>query len=1078
MRIIRPWKLAIARSVLFLLGFALPIPAAAEAPGLGAATAIRPFLDGALPPRAPLAPSGARWRVVDAFPDLPITNALVIAHNPSDDRLYVGSQAGALVSFENEASVTRAELFMDLTDRVAVPNEGGLLGLAFHPQFGKAGSPHERSFYAYYTAKCPLNAERNGVDLSSCTHTYPTRGALGFYGLWLRLSRFEARWDESARVWRGDAASESPLLNTQLYHYGHRGGGLLFGADGRLYLAIGDQVRMWNAQDITRALEGGILRIDVDVMENDDGSFDCAAGSHSPRRRYQDVTPEPGEVSGRLYCIPDDNPWLDENGGVFEEYFTIGHRNPYRLTVDSMTGRLWSGEAGHINREEINVIEKGANYGWPFREGFKAGPEAQPVEIVGTVTDPAIDFARSEASALIGGYVYRGTRFPELAGRFIAGDHVTRNLWAITLDETTGTATKQRLTGFDPGLLASFGQDRHGELLMSSIADGVPLQRLERIGAPVPDPPSRLSALGAFRDLETLEPHPAALPYEVVPAWSDGAVARRWIFLPSEGAHDQPEEQIVSTDAHDWQFPIGTVVMQHLELPIDEEDPTRVARLETRFLIHGDDERWYGLSYRWREDGSDAELLSGPATRDLEVRLTGDTRPRTWSFPSRDQCQVCHTSAAGGVLGLRAHQLNRDLRYPGTGRTDNQLHTWSALGVLEPPLDPGASLAAARIDDVTASLELRARSWLDVNCAGCHQPEMGLASSFDARLSTPLPEQGLVWGEALDDLGTADAYLIHPGVPDSSIVLRRIAAAGPEAMPRLARAHTDRRGQALLSAWIRRIPRAIPRHGVAYEYHEVRDMTALPDFDALEPFLTGSAPGFDRSARQREDDYAFRFRGVLEVPTDGSWTFTTTSDDGSQLFVDGHLVVDNDGIHGSREQSGAVTLAAGFHDLIVTMFDRNGPDGLAVSWQGPGVPKQAIPAARLFREPPERHKDDPPALENPGPQTNTTGDAVRLQLAGSDPDGTPLYYDAAGLPTGLTLDPDRGEISGTLVAPAATAHAVTISVSDGAHAEAASFEWRVEAPGPPTWLLLGGAALLAGGALWLRRRRPRDAPLI
>jgi mono/diheme cytochrome c family protein len=1070
-RIIQPLKLATFLALL-LLGMPRLDAAAAETPDLDAPQPIGPFLDGALPPRAPLAPGGVQWKVVDAFPDLPVTNALVIAHNPADDRLYVGTQAGTLVSFQNEPSVREFEPFLDLTDRVGVANEGGLLGLVFHPDFGEAGSPNQHSFYTYYTATCPITAERDAVDLSSCTESFPTRGALGFYDLWLRLSRFQARWDETAEIWRGDPASEEPLFSIRLYHYGHRGGGLLFGADGRLYLSIGDQVRRWNAQNITRALEGGVLRIDVNVGEEENGEITCPAGSHLPRRRYQEVSPHPDEVSGKLYCIPDDNPWLDENGAVFEEYFAIGHRNPYRLSVDRITGRLWSGEAGEIDREEINVIEPGANYGWPFREGFKAGPEKRPDGIVGIVTDPVIDFARSEASALIGGTVYRGTRFPELVGRYIAGDHVTRNLWAVTLDETLGTATKERLTRFEPGFLANFGEDRNGELVMASIGEGVPLQRLERIGPSVPHPPSQLSALGAFIDLETLEAHPAALPYDVVPAWADGAVARRWIFLPGDGERDAPHEQIVSNDPHDWQFPVGTVVMQHLELPVDDADPSRVVRLETRFLVHGDDERWYGVSYRWRDDASDADLLTGPEARDLETRLAdGHKQTRTWSYPTRDQCQTCHTPAAGGVLGLRTHQLNRDLRRPGSEPGKNQLDTWSALGMLAPPLASAESPAAAEIDDITASLELRARSWLDVNCAGCHRPESGLANGFDARLSTPLPEQGLVWGEALDDLGTEDAHLIHPGRPDASIVLRRVAAMGPLSMPRLTSAYEDRAAQALLSAWVERIPATAPRTGLAYEYFEVRDMVALPDFDREQPFRSGSSPTFDLSPREREDDYAFRFRASLQVPAEGDWTFSTSSDDGSQLFIDGHLVVDNDGIHRFTEQSGTVALSAGFHDLVVTMFDRNGPDGLAVAWQGPGVPKQPIPAARLFREPPGAHNDEPPTLENPGNQTHSIGDEVHLQLLASDPEGTPLYHEATGLPDGLSLDPGRGTISGTVGSSSDPPHAVTLSVSDGAHVATAQFEWHVRGPGPPAWVLLAGTALMAGAAaFWLRRR--------
>jgi glucose/arabinose dehydrogenase len=158
-----------------------------------------------------------------------------------------------------------------------------------------------------------------------------------------------------------------------------------------------------------------------------------------------------------------------------QEYWTIGHRSPHRITVDRATGRIWSGEPGESLTEEINVIEGGGNYGWPYLEGNTPGPHSPvPPTITGILTPPVIDFARSEAWAIIGGYVYRGTTFPELTGRYIAGDYVTLNVWAIDLDPVTMTATKELITTFHPGGLATFGQDNDGEILMGSVSLDVP----------------------------------------------------------------------------------------------------------------------------------------------------------------------------------------------------------------------------------------------------------------------------------------------------------------------------------------------------------------------------------------------------------------------------------------------------------------------------------------------------------------------------------------------------------------------------------------------------------------------------
>jgi uncharacterized repeat protein (TIGR03806 family) len=1030
-----------------LLGFGAAEPASGQPAGLDAPSPVGAFLDGVFPPRTPLAPGSSPWEVVEAFPDLPLTNVLVIAPNPADERLYVAMRDGVIVSFENDEQVASSEPFMDLRDRIAVVWEGGILGLVFHPDFGTPGSPYERTFYAYYTTHCPLDTERDDIDFGACNTSYPRDVVGGFFNTWLRLSRFQASFDPIAQVWRGDASSEEPMLNLRLYNSGHRGGGLTFGADERLYLTIGDQVRYTTAQDIVDTLEGGSLRFEVNVTDPGDGTWSCPAGSHLPRRRFQDVSPNPDELSGRLYCIPDDNPWLDANGGNYEEYFTIGHRNPFRLSLDPATGFLWLGEVGEIAREEINVLQKGGNYGWPFREGLIDGPLAPPATILGTLTDPVVDFTRSEAVALIGGYVYHGIRFPELVGRFIAGDYVLRNVFAVTLDANSMTATKELLTTFDPGELATFGQDKQGEILMGSIAPGVPLQRLERIGEPVLDPPQLLSEVGAFKSLATLDVHDAAVPYDLVPFWSDGASKSRWIFLPNDGSHDQPGEKIVFSETANWGFPVGTVLMKHFELPLDENDPTATARLETRFLVHGEDAKWYGVTYRWRDDESDAELLPAADTRTLEVQLAGGgTTSQTWSFPSRSQCSTCHTVAAGGALGPRTHQLNRELVYPRTGRADNQLHTWSALGMLDPPLDPAAIpglLASARLDDVTASLEHRARSWLDANCSNCHRPESGNRAGFDARFTTPFLFQGLVWGGVINALGIPDPYLIHPGDPFSSLVFHRAAAVGAEGMPPLAKARADEEALALLAAWIQRIDAGFPRAGVAYEYFEVDNLSFLPDFDALTPVRTGSVAGFDLSIRVRDDNFAVRFHGLVEVPESGAYTFYTRSDDGSQLFIDGALVVDNDGLHPIDERSGTLALSAGFHDIVVTFFERGGGEVLAVDWQGPSLPRQALTAGRLFREVPTVVVNAAPTLADPGRQVSEPGETVALALSASDPDDVDLYYAAAGLPAGLSLEPGTGEVSGTIDAGVSGVHVVTASASDGSDVSVVSFPWVV-----------------------------------
>ncbi|MGH0034638.1 MAG: PQQ-dependent sugar dehydrogenase [Myxococcota bacterium] len=1026
-------------------------PAAGQARGIAAPVPVGAFFDGALPTRTPNSPTSSSWQVVPAFPNLLFDETTVITASPSSNRLYVGSRDGVVYFFDGTDPDTSTKTeFVDLSDRVAVVWDGGFLGMAFHPEFEVPGSPFRNDVYVYYATYCPIDASGNGVDLAACDPSYPTSSTGGFFGTYLRLSRLQVH--DGTDV--ADPASEQVLLNIRLYNGSHRGGGLVFGDDGLLHLTVGDQFRYETAQDMTDTLEGGTLRFAVDVTDIDlgAGTWTCPPDSHMPRRVFDTAD----EVSGRTYCIPDDNPWLDPTGSDFEEYFTIGNRAPHRMTRDILTGRLWSGEIGQSTREEINIIEKGRNYGWPFREGLTTGVRGEPASIVGTLTDPVVDFTRSEANAIIGGYVYRGTMFPELYGIYLAGGYGQRKIWAVTYEEASGTGSKVQIATFSPGSLATFGQDNAGEVYLGGLGAQKPIYRLDRVGEPPPDAPALLSSIGLFDDIVNLVPSSKLIPYDLnVPFWSDGAIKTRWIAVPNDGTHDAPDEQIAFSADSNWDYPVGTVLVKHFELPIDETNPSLTRRLETRLQVKNEDGEFYGLTYKWRADHSDADLLATGLVEDVEVTTPTGTRLQPWVYPSRDQCLFCHSSVAGGALGPRTHQLNGDLLYPETGVVDNQLRALNHIGIFSPALVEAAIptyLAASPVGDVSAPIEDRARAYLDSNCSYCHRPGTGNRAQFDARYTTPLLSANLVYGGVADDLGVPGAAVIFPGDLMKSVAYHRILSLAAIAMPPLAKNVVDQPGADLVGHWITTVDPGFPQGGVRYEYYEQTGMSVLPDFDSLTPVATGTAGSFDISLRQRDSDFAFRFDAKIEITTPGLYTFYTSSDDGSRLYIDGALVVDNDGLHANQEQSGIVDLAAGWYDIRVTMFERGGQEVLTASWEGPGFGKQLIPAGRLFREIPMVGVNDPPTLTSPGPQLSTEGDAIVLALAAVDPDGDPLVYGASGLPPGLAIDPSSGQISGDLGEGIEGDYSVTVGVSDGPAADSASFTWTVTAvPNtPPT----------------------------
>jgi uncharacterized repeat protein (TIGR03806 family) len=313
--------------------------------------------------------------------------------------------------------------------------------------------------------------------------------------------------------------------------------------------------------------------------------------------------------------------------------------------------------------------------------------------------------------------------------------------------------------------------------------------------------PALLSQTGAFADARTLTPANGLLPYDLVLSfWSDGAAKGRWVAIPAA--------KVVFSATGDWVFPPGTVFVKHFDLPLDAARPERMQRLETRLLVVDRDGGVYGVTYKWRADLSDADLLPRSAGEDIVIRdAAGKTRTQAWYYPNRLDCLACHNSLTPGQLGPKTRQLNSDLRYP-DGRTENQLRRWNRLGLFSPALDERdlASLPTlARIDDTRRTLEDRARSYLDANCSHCHRPGVTVAN-FDTRYDTPLEQQKILDGPVLIDQGVDRARVISPHDPWRSILLMRVDTNDDRRMPPLARSVIDTQGAALLRAWIESLP--------------------------------------------------------------------------------------------------------------------------------------------------------------------------------------------------------------------------------------------------------------------------------
>ncbi len=721
---------------------------------------------------------------MNAFPGLTFIDPVQMPPVPYSNRLLVLEKAGRLVVFENNENVATRTVLFDIRSRVESKHDSGMVGLALHPEFGVAGSPNRHYLYVYYR----YTPQKSDTNRAYC-----------------RLSRFT--WDPATSTIA--PASEFILINQYDRHNWHNGGGLFFGTDGFLYLSIGDEGGSNDQYDTGQkrnvGLLAGVLRLDVDRDPT---------RSHAIRRQpLNPTTPPTGwpNSSSQGYFIPNDNPWQSPDGSQLEEFYAVGTRSPHRMTQDPVTGNIWLGDVGQGTQEEVSKVVRGGNLQWPYREGAVAGPKAKPSPLIGTDVPPVHAYGRGTGTCVIGGYVYRGALHPELSGKYIFGDHGSGRIWS--LDDSSGTAVVTSLltmASHGPGPkngMGSFGLDASGEIHVLSLAgtdlDGGRIYRLEKTTEGVPEPPRLLSQSAAFTNLATLAPAPGVMPYEVIePLWSDAADKKRWIAIPNDGTPNTAAERIGWSEEGNWTFPVGTVLIKHFEVP--------GRRLETRFFLNGDDGTWFGFTYRWRVDGSDAELLPGEPVVET---FTANGTTRTWSFPGRNECSACHTDAAGKVLGVKTRHLNGDFFYAATGRTANQLVTLNRLGFFSPAINeaqlPGM-LTAKKQDDTTASLERRARSYLDVNCSHCHQPAAPTQAAFDARMVTPPWFQNLINVTPGNSLGVSGARLVKPGSIDLSMVHRRAGSLAPGvAMPPLAKNVVDTAGMQLLTAWINSLDPAI-----------------------------------------------------------------------------------------------------------------------------------------------------------------------------------------------------------------------------------------------------------------------------
>ena len=413
-----------------------------------------------------------------------------------------------------------------------------------------------------------------------------------------RISEFTVSGDPDSAV----NDNERIILELPKVNEIHFGGHLAFGPDGFLYAGIGDDDRSLEAQNLS-SLYGSILRLDVDSRD-------------------------------LPYGIPPDNPFVDGDPGSRAEIWAYGLRNPWRFSFDEASGSLLAGDVGSSFWEEVNLIVKGQNYGWPTLEGDEChSPKTNCQDADSPFVAPLVAYDHGGAASVTGGYVYDHPRLPDLGGAFLYGDFVDGRIWGLRHQK--GELISNELLAVSSVPISSFGIDESGELYIVGY-DGS-FYVLDRLDPNQPDDvvPETLRREDLFADALSQSPATGLIPYSVnSELWSDGAFKTRFIGLPGT-------ETIGFSPGAPWEFPVGTVLVKNFSARLSTGDKRL---LETRLLVKDSGgEGWSGFSYLWDEEGEQAALLDDARTVEYQIpdpNAENGVLRYTHYFPSRNDCRT------------------------------------------------------------------------------------------------------------------------------------------------------------------------------------------------------------------------------------------------------------------------------------------------------------------------------------------------------------------------------------------------------------------------------------------------------
>jgi glucose/arabinose dehydrogenase len=913
-----------------------------------------------------------------------ISSPTAMAFAP-DGRIFACQQNGVLRVVKNGSLLPTP--FVSLS--VNSSGERGLIGIAFDPNFSS-----NNYVYLYYTVASGANN---------------------------RISRFTANGDVAV------PGSETVVLNLDPLSSAtnHNGGAMHFGRDGKLYVAVGENANGALAQNLD-TYHGKILRINPDGSVPSGNPF-VGSGLSAQRQRvwaYGLRNPftfavQPGtgrliindvgqssweelndaSVGGRNFGWPSSEGYTVQAGQT-APLFAYPHQSGFPDgTGCSITGGTFFNPAStnypasYVGKyfyqdycgKWINYIDPNSSTTPPPRSPFAT---AMPGDALALQTGPDgnLYYLARNGSSLWKIVYTASTSAPVITSQpqNVSGAPGTRATFTVGASGSAPLGYQWQKNGVNIG-----GATASNYVLASvTAADAGQYRAVVTNGVG--------SATSNAATLTVTAPNAAPTTQILTPASGTTYVAGTTISFSGS-----------ATDAEDGTLPASAFVWQvdfHHDTHVHDGTPFNQGAKTGTFAIPNTGETAENVFYRLILTVTDAGGLKTTTYRDIlpqksTISLATSPAGLQLTLDGQPQATPAAVLSVEGILralGAPSPQTVNGVTYEfvswSNGGTQTQTvatptadvaYTATYRAVTAPaqavtsltlfnadtdlpiagydPLPNGATLNLATLP--TRNLNIRANT----NPATVGSVRFGYDGNANYRVESSLP-YALAGDNGLTPSGTPNFNAWTPTVGSHTLTATpytQSGAGGSAGTPlTVTFAVTNDAGTTL------RTPEnpANTAAGLDYAYYEGSGWSALPAFGTLTPTAGGTVAGFSLAPRLRNEDFAFRYTGYVTVPADGQYTFYTTSDDGSQLFIGSTLVVNNDGLHGPQEAAGTIGLKAGVHAVTVTFFERGGGEVLEVSWAGPGLAKTAVPASAL------RRASAGPALRSPdGPASPVAG---------------------------------------------------------------------------------------------------------